>query len=84
MTTIDHAAEARKALNAAIEVPADVEAAADPWLLAAQVHATLALVEAQREANEHQRIANLIAWTTANGAEPTELVEAQITEGLGL
>lgn len=51
---IDHAAESRAALAAAAATPADAEVLADPWLLAAQVHATLALVE-------QQRIANIIA-----------------------
>lgn len=50
---IDHAAEARRALAAATETPAE-GVVSDPWLLAAQVHATLALVE-------QQRIANLLA-----------------------
>lgn len=50
---IDHAAKAREALAAAHEVPAEGQVA-DPWLLAAQTHATIALVE-------QQRIANLIA-----------------------
>ena len=54
MTRIDHAKEARRALRAAAETPSDVETVADPWILSAQVHATLALVE-------QQRIANLIA-----------------------
>lgn len=43
----------------------------------AQVHATLALVE-------QQRIANLIAWTTANGTEPLKPEAKRITEALGL
>lgn len=45
--------------------------------LEAKVHATLALVE-------QQRIANLIAWTTANGSEPNEVVSREIEEALGL
>lgn len=48
MTRIDHANEARRALRAAAETPSDVETVADPWILLAQVHATLALVEQQR------------------------------------
>lgn len=50
---IDHAAKAREALNAALENPAEGQVT-DPWLLAAQALATLALVE-------QQRIATLIA-----------------------
>lgn len=50
---MSHVKEAVEALKAAQETPAD-ENVTDPWLLAAQVHATLALVE-------QQRIANLIA-----------------------
>jgi len=48
---IDHAAEARAALKGAQMNPADADVITDPWLLAAQVHATLALVEQQRLAN---------------------------------
>ena len=59
MTRIDHAKEARRALRAAAETPSDVEPVADPWILSAQVHATLALVE-------QQRIANLIALATTS------------------
>ena len=48
---IDHAGQARTALAAAAASPADASVQTDPWLLAAQVHATLALVEQQRIAN---------------------------------
>jgi hypothetical protein len=54
---IDHAAEARTALAKAQMNPADADVITDPWLLAAQVHATLALVE-------QHRIANLIELST--------------------
>jgi len=60
MTTIDHAAEARKLIEDAY--------ADDPALLngiKAVAHAQLAFVEAQREANEQARIANLIALSQA-------------------
>ena len=53
MTTeqkIDHAAAARAALDAASATPAE-GVLTDPWLLSAQVHATLALVEQQRIAS---------------------------------
>lgn len=79
MTTIDHAAEARHILS---DIARFRDQHLEVAMISAQVHAQLALVEAQREANEHQRIANLIAWTTANGASPLEHVEAQIEEGL--
>ena len=62
MTRIDHAKEARRALRAAAETPSDVETVADPWILSAQVHATLALVE-------QQRIANLIALWQGSPAQ---------------
>lgn len=91
---IDHVAEAREHLQAAKENPADATLHTDPWLLAAQVHATLALVE-------QQRIANLIAYwqlhtprtIEENGCiEVSELyidgsgpsVDTQVREGLGL
>lgn len=90
---IDHAVEARTALAAAQMNPADADVITDPWLLAAQVHATLALVE-------QQRIANLIALSEAtfpDGSrvcsravvEPGEHVESYrlrdvVREGLGL
>lgn len=87
---IDHAAEARRALAAAAETPADVEGA-DPWLLAAQVHATLALVE-------QQRIANIIAMVAGSDPDATSMLyqrdedlwnapselNPQIREALGL
>ncbi|WP_323986248.1 hypothetical protein [Microbacterium plantarum] len=74
---MDHAAEARRALRAAAEDPADIEGT-DPWLLAAQVHATLALVE-------QQRIANLIALGAAGESTPLRWTpRAEIREGLGL
>ena len=41
-------AKAWEALNSAREIPAEVQAT-DPWLLVAQTHATLALVEQQRK-----------------------------------
>lgn len=59
---IDHAAEARKAIESAypIALPYDsAEAQYHGALMEAQVHATLALVE-------QQRIANLIAVATWN------------------
>lgn len=62
MTTIDHAAEARSTL-VAIGYPDSNEGC----LAVAQVHATLALVEAQREANEQTRIANIIALSVPQG-----------------
>lgn len=72
MTTTDHYAEARASLDNAWGLPRDPN-----LLLDAQVHATLALVE-------QQRLANLIAWATANGHEPIESVKKTIREGLGL
>lgn len=61
---IDHATEARAALKGAQMNPVDADVMADPWLLAAQVHATLALVE-------QQRFANLIALATVPGSAGT-------------
>lgn len=43
----------------------------------AQAHATLYLAE-------QQRIANLIAWTTANGTEPNPETAKIIAKGMGL
>ena len=83
---IDHAAEARTALSSAAEKPADASVVTDPWLLAAQVHATLALVE-------QKRIANLIAIYSAQGPVESDYEAAGIDfagvgelirEGLGL
>lgn len=64
MTTIDHAAEARKLIEDAY--------ADDPALLngiKAVAHAQLAFVEAQREANEQARIANVIALGQARAGD---------------
>ena len=64
--SIDHAAEAREELEQCVKVLGDEEFAhADLALKAAQVHATLALVE-------EQRLANLIAYV--------QLLEAQYAE----
>ena len=83
MTTeqkIDHAAAARAALDAASATPAE-GVLTDPWLLSAQVHATLALVE-------QQRIASLVALRQADsdviGDFEWEDVDRDIREGLGL
>lgn len=69
---IDHVAEAHTALTAAQKNPADADVIVDPWLLAAQVHATLALVE-------QQRIANLIALVALSGNENVQ--ELSFDEG---
>lgn len=86
---IDHAAEARRLNKLASSVAGD--AAARVVLAAAQVHATLALVE-------QQRIANLIAVLNADmpdgyivtkvwdqpGERPQEAMRQQITAALGI
>jgi len=79
----DHAAEAiRHRDYAESPGPGDPQLAAN-WLLSAQVHATLALVE-------QQRIANLIAIHDEEfppsflTQEEWDAVRAQIREGLGL
>lgn len=62
---IDHAAEARELIEAERRPsPAGWETADAQHLanfMEAQAHATLALMDAQREANEQARIGNLIA-----------------------
>lgn len=68
----DHAAEATSTLKA-IGYPETTKGC----IAHAQVHATLALVE-------QQRIANLIAWTTAPGYAPNSAADAAIAEALGL
>lgn len=60
----DHAAEARNYI-ACWEEKAGQHAELDMALL--QAHATLALVDAQREANEQARIGNLIAFAGLSG-----------------
>lgn len=75
---IDHAAEAEKHREYAESPGPGDPTLATNWLLSAQVHATLALVE-------QQRIANLIALGAAG--ESTTLKwkpRADIREGLGL
>lgn len=62
MTTIDHAAEARVMIRNAHKAVA--KATINACLAEAQALAILALVEAQREANEQARIANIIALGT--------------------
>lgn len=78
---IDHVAEAlRERAYAESPGPGDPTLATN-WLLSAQVHATLALVE-------QQRIANLIALHNADSviveAGEWRDVEDAIREGLGL
>lgn len=87
MSTIDHAAEARGLLalshdyemaHSTSPTPEEallVCAAVSNGYAAAQVHATLALVE-------QQRIANLIAFASANGYDPS--FHADVKKGLGL
>lgn len=60
---IDHEAEADKCIAYARATESSVEAQLS--MIQAGVHATLALVAAQREANEQLRIANLIALGNA-------------------
>lgn len=86
---IDHTAAAREALAAAQMNPADADVITDPWLLAAQVHATLALIE-------QQRIANIIELShprrLQNGGEASYMLydpetfklRDDVREGLGL
>ena len=78
MTRIDHAKEARRALRAAAETPSDVETVADPWILSAQVHVTLALVE-------QQRIANLIAlaFGSADDADAKQILYEDVADDFG-
>ena len=75
MSETNHASKAGQFVGLAIKVH-DTEYA----LVIAQVataEAILALVE-------QQRIANLIAFTTANGGEPSETTAEEIGKGLGL
>ncbi|WP_313276811.1 hypothetical protein [Timonella senegalensis] len=59
------------------EIEGSTDATEIAGAILAQAHATLALAE-------QQRIANVIAWTTANGTEPTEETACKIAEALGL
>lgn len=90
MTTIDHATESEAWLaNADDEytrVPPIRENIRDAYQRA-QVHATLALVDAQREANEQARIANLLTlgmYTNADGSRLAQHVVCHPTEGYSL
>lgn len=80
--TIDHVEMARELLYGW-----DPEGDFKGAVRIAQVHATLALVEAQRESNEHARIANLVALASMpniNGFE-NEVYDARtaaLMEGL--
>ena len=80
--TIDHAAEARDALTTAHDFAGDEEFAfADLTLKAAQVHATLALVE-------QQRIANVLTYVNVFGESDVNLIDRDVIDdikkGLGL
>lgn len=75
-TRIDHAAEAEKwlAYSADLNPVVDGPRVSHASILAAG-HAALAGVE-------QQRLANVIAWTTTNGSEPTESTIDEINRGL--
>lgn len=73
MSETNHASKAEQLVGLAIKVH-DTEYA----LVIAQV----ATAEAIRALVEQQRIANLIAFTTANGSEPTESTIDEINRGL--
>lgn len=80
----DHKAEAEQSLarvNQHSETWTDAQR--DTELRAAQVHATLYLAEQQRVANEHARVANLIALVALGGqsAVPPMLALAEMDEG---
>jgi hypothetical protein len=68
--SVDHKAEADQFLELSSKCTGDPTV----WLLSAQVHATLALVE-------QQRIANLIAYLSNPSGDA---VIVQVEEGLGL
>lgn len=75
---MNHAQEAKRLVSATNTKDwNDPSPYVDRRIAAAHVHATLALAE-------QQRIANVIAWTTANGTEPTEETACKIAEALGL
>lgn len=79
MTTIDHAAEARKHIDWVHEWQSEVGDTEETNLanaLVAQTEATLALVEAQREANEIARIQAMLALT----GTPEQMREAPVDE----
>lgn len=76
--TIDHAAKARDALATAHDFAGGEEFAfADLTLKAAQVHATLALVE-------QQRIANVLAYLDHAEGDEYERLNDDLKKGLGL
>lgn len=77
MTTIDHAAEALDHIHSANIAAGHGEcASSDLEVKTAQVHATLALVEAQREANEIARIQVMLALP----GTPEQMREAPVDE----
>ena len=76
----DHVKEARQHIDWAHEQQSEdgqYDFSVRDNALIAQAEATLALAE-------QQRIANLIAWGTANGTEPDWDLTAEIKEALGL
>lgn len=75
MSETNHASKAEQLVGLAIKVH-DTEYA----LVIAQV----ATAEAIRALVEQQRIANLIAFTTANGGEPSETTAEEIGKGVWL
>lgn len=75
----DHKAEAEISVERVTQWSGEwTDAQRDTELRLAQVHATLYLAEQQRVANEHARIANLIALVGLRGASSIPAVEALV------
>ena len=87
----DHIAEAKEWLEFSGDQNPGFDGKAKHASDLAQVHATLALAEAADAQvaatlaqTEQLRLANVIAWTTGNGYNPSPAVLAAMEKGLGL
>lgn len=79
MSTKHHTANAYALIDLASEQDQNGPSALGGRLLAAaQVHATLALVQAQEDANEQARIANLIALVSLEGESAIPVARALV------
>ena len=59
-------------------------ASAQVAMACAQVHATLALVDATEAQTEQLRLANVIAWTTQAGRMPSPETRDVVAKGMGI
>lgn len=82
MSETNHASKAEKLVGLAMKTNDTANALSIAQVATAE--ATLALAEATLALVEQQRIANLIAFTTANGGEPSETTAEEIGKGVWL